>query len=214
MRGVPLRALPRADRALCGELATEAASRSSRLTAPGRYARQKPAGCSSNIVKVRVLSSAPARQARRTGRSDNQPNLQHLDRQSRQPSPCATNVRRNRRNQRPSPAPQKARMPPTTTGTIKRITDKGFGFIAAHGRHRVFFHQSACTSTPFDSMREGEQVTFTVGQGPKGPRAENIRPAVRGGRLRPDCDDPASCGCISRSGLRLRVAYQHMESEG
>ena len=36
------------------------------------------------------------------------------------------------------------------------------------------FHQSACTSTPFDSMREGENVTFTVGQGPKGPRAENV----------------------------------------
>jgi CspA family cold shock protein len=73
--------------------------------------------------------------------------------------------------------PWKARMPPTTTGTIKRITDKGFGFIAANDGTEYFFHQSACTSTPFDSMREGEQVTFTVGQGPKGPRAENVRPA-------------------------------------
>ena len=72
---------------------------------------------------------------------------------------------------------QKARMPPTTTGTIKRITDKGFGFIAANDGTEYFFHQSACTSTPFDSMREGEQVTFTVGQGPKGPRAENVKPA-------------------------------------
>jgi len=68
-------------------------------------------------------------------------------------------------------------MAPTTTGTIKRITDKGFGFIAAADGTEYFFHQSACTSTPFDSMREGEQVTFTVGQGPKGPRAENVRPA-------------------------------------
>ena len=76
-----------------------------------------------------------------------------------------------------NPAPQqKARMPPTT-GTIKRITDKGFGFIAAADGTEYFFHQSACTSTPFDSMREGEQVTFTVGQGPKGPRAENVQPA-------------------------------------
>ena len=63
------------------------------------------------------------------------------------------------------------------TGTIKRITDKGFGFIAAPDGTEYFFHQSACTSTPFDSMREGEQVTFTVGQGPKGPRAENVKPA-------------------------------------
>ena len=67
-------------------------------------------------------------------------------------------------------------MPPTT-GTIKRITDKGFGFIAAADGTEYFFHQTACTSTPFDSMREGEQVSFTVGQGPKGPRAENVTPA-------------------------------------
>ena len=67
-------------------------------------------------------------------------------------------------------------MPPTT-GTIKRITDKGFGFIAAGDGTEYFFHQSACTSTPFDQMREGDTVSFTVGQGPKGPRAENVRPA-------------------------------------
>ena len=62
----------------------------------------------------------------------------------------------------------------STTGTIKRITDKGFGFIAAPDGVEYFFHQSACTSTPFDSMREGDNVTFTLGQGPKGPRAENV----------------------------------------
>jgi CspA family cold shock protein len=72
---------------------------------------------------------------------------------------------------------QEQNMPPTTTGTIKRITDKGFGFIAAPDGTEYFFHQSACTGTPFDSLREGEQVTFTVGQGPKGPRAENVRQA-------------------------------------
>ena len=35
-----------------------------------------------------------------------------------------------------------------TTGTIKRITDRGFGFIAAPDGVEYFFHQSACTSTP------------------------------------------------------------------
>jgi CspA family cold shock protein len=65
----------------------------------------------------------------------------------------------------------------STKGTIKRITDKGFGFIATPEGVEYFFHQSACTSTPFDSMREGENVTFTIGQGPKGPRAENVVPA-------------------------------------
>jgi CspA family cold shock protein len=64
-----------------------------------------------------------------------------------------------------------------TNGTIKRITDKGFGFIAAADGTEYFFHQSACTSTPFDSLRLGEGVTFTVGQGPKGPRAENVKAA-------------------------------------
>ena len=63
------------------------------------------------------------------------------------------------------------------TGTIKRITDRGFGFIAAPDGVEYFFHQSACTSTPIDSMREGDSVTFTLGQGPKGPRAENVTPA-------------------------------------
>jgi CspA family cold shock protein len=64
-----------------------------------------------------------------------------------------------------------------TNGTIKRITDKGFGFITTPDGTEYFFHQSACTSTPFDSMREGENVKFTIGQGPKGPRAENVVPA-------------------------------------
>ena len=63
-------------------------------------------------------------------------------------------------------------------GTIKRmVSDKGFGFVMAEDGSEYFFHQSACTSTPFDSMREGQAVTFERGQGPKGPRAENVQPA-------------------------------------
>ena len=53
----------------------------------------------------------------------------------------------------------------TTNGTIKRITNKGFEY---------FFHQSACAGTPFDDLREGQTVSFTVGQGPKGARAEHV----------------------------------------
>lgn len=64
----------------------------------------------------------------------------------------------------------------TMNGTIKRITDKGFGFIAAADGTEYFFHQSACASTRFDDLREGQSVSFTVGQGPKGPRAENVNP--------------------------------------
>jgi len=62
------------------------------------------------------------------------------------------------------------------TGTIKRlVSDKGFGFIVTSDNAEYFFHSSACASDPFDSLREGQNVTFDVGQGPKGPRAENVR---------------------------------------
>ena len=62
------------------------------------------------------------------------------------------------------------------TGTIKRIvSDKGFGFILAPNSVEYFFHSSACASEPFDSLREGQDVTFEVEQGPKGPRAANVR---------------------------------------
>jgi cold shock protein len=55
----------------------------------------------------------------------------------------------------------------STTGTIKRKTDKGFGFIAAADGREYFFHQSGCVGTRFDDLREGQRVSFTVGQGPK-----------------------------------------------
>jgi cold shock protein len=64
----------------------------------------------------------------------------------------------------------------SATGTIKRlIADKGFGFIAANDGAEYFFHSSAVQSVPFDSLRQGQTVTFEIGQGPKGPRAENVR---------------------------------------
>jgi cold shock protein len=63
----------------------------------------------------------------------------------------------------------------TMNGTIKRLTDKGFGFIVASDGNEYFFHQSACSGVPFDELREGQPVTFERGQGPKGPRAENVR---------------------------------------
>ena len=60
-------------------------------------------------------------------------------------------------------------------GTIKRLTDKGFGFIAIDGEQDMFFHLSACSGVHFDELTEGQRVLFEVGQGPKGPRAENVR---------------------------------------
>ncbi|MCP4170427.1 MAG: cold shock domain-containing protein [Fuerstiella sp.] len=60
-------------------------------------------------------------------------------------------------------------------GTIKRITDKGFGFIEDGTGKDMFFHSSALEDVRFDELREGQQVSYNVGQGPKGPRAENVR---------------------------------------
>ncbi len=61
------------------------------------------------------------------------------------------------------------------TGTIKRVmSDKGFGFVASEAGTEYFFHQSACNGVQFDELREGQAVTFEEGEGPKGPRAEDV----------------------------------------
>ena len=61
-------------------------------------------------------------------------------------------------------------------GKVKRlVSDKGFGFILAEDGNEYFFHQSACTGMRFDDLREGQEVTFNKGQGPKGPRAEDVK---------------------------------------
>ena len=59
-------------------------------------------------------------------------------------------------------------------GTIKKLTDKGFGFIEGD-RGDIFFHCSSLEGTSFDELREGQTVEYTEGQGPKGVRAENVR---------------------------------------
>ncbi len=61
-------------------------------------------------------------------------------------------------------------------GTIKRLTDKGFGFIETPDSDQdMFFHMSACNGCEYDQLNEGQRVSFDVGSGPKGPRAENVQ---------------------------------------
>ncbi len=60
-------------------------------------------------------------------------------------------------------------------GTIKRLTDKGFGFIETGSGKDLFFHMSAVEGTRFEDLKQGQRVSFTEGQGPKGPRAENVK---------------------------------------
>jgi CspA family cold shock protein len=61
-------------------------------------------------------------------------------------------------------------------GTIKRLTDKGFGFIQTASGVDVFFHMSNVEGVSFNELRQGQRVSFVEGSGPKGPRAENVRP--------------------------------------
>jgi CspA family cold shock protein len=61
-------------------------------------------------------------------------------------------------------------------GTIKKlITEKGFGFIEGD-RGDIFFHHSAVVGTTIEELREGQSVEYEEGRGPKGPRAENVKP--------------------------------------
>jgi CspA family cold shock protein len=62
-----------------------------------------------------------------------------------------------------------------TEGTIKRLTDKGFGFISTASGKDIFFHQSALVGVTIEELHQGQKVTFTEGEGPKGPRAEEVR---------------------------------------
>ncbi len=60
-------------------------------------------------------------------------------------------------------------------GTIARLTDKGFGFISIAGQEKdLFFHSNELVGITFDALREGDKVTFEVGQGPKGPNAVKV----------------------------------------
>ncbi len=59
-------------------------------------------------------------------------------------------------------------------GTIKKLTEKGFGFIEGE-RGDIFFHHSSVEGESYESLREGQKVEYTEGRGPKGPRAENVK---------------------------------------
>ena len=61
-------------------------------------------------------------------------------------------------------------------GKIKKlIADKGFGFIDGE-RGDLFFHHSALEGVSIEALQIGQTVAYEEGRGPKGPRAENVRP--------------------------------------
>ncbi len=61
------------------------------------------------------------------------------------------------------------------TGTIKTLTDRGFGFIAREGEVKdLFFHSKDLSGVTFDELKVGDVVTFEVVDGEKGPSAKSV----------------------------------------
>ena len=63
-------------------------------------------------------------------------------------------------------------------GTIKTLTEKGFGFItvdgAAEGEKDLFFHSNALVGVAYEDLQVGDKVTFEKEDSPKGPNATNV----------------------------------------
>ncbi|MFA5925397.1 MAG: cold shock domain-containing protein [Parcubacteria group bacterium] len=60
-------------------------------------------------------------------------------------------------------------------GTIKKLTDRGFGFITVDGSDKdLFFHSKELQGVEFNDLKEGDKVQFEVSEGPKGPNATNV----------------------------------------
>ena len=64
------------------------------------------------------------------------------------------------------------------TGTIARLTDKGFGFIKIEGESKdLFFHSNELQGVSFDALREGDVLNFEIAEGQKGPNAVKVSKA-------------------------------------
>jgi len=67
---------------------------------------------------------------------------------------------------------------PRCKGKIKKmVRDRGFGFIRGDDGKEVFFHRSGLNAAEYDNLNEGDLVEYVVQEGPRGARAENVRPA-------------------------------------
>ncbi|MCK5061826.1 cold shock domain-containing protein [Candidatus Parcubacteria bacterium] len=63
-------------------------------------------------------------------------------------------------------------------GTIKKLTDKNFGFISQDGADKdLFFHANELVDVDFSELREGDAVTFEVTDTPKGQAAVQVKKA-------------------------------------
>ncbi len=61
-------------------------------------------------------------------------------------------------------------------GTIKKLTDRGFGFIAVEGQEKdLFFHSKSLVGVQFNELKEGDTVSFETETTPKGPAAIDVK---------------------------------------
>ena len=60
-------------------------------------------------------------------------------------------------------------------GTIRRLTDRGFGFINTEEEKDLFFHRNDLQGVAFESLTEGQEVEFEVERTDKGLNAKNVR---------------------------------------
>ncbi|MDP3052635.1 MAG: cold shock domain-containing protein [bacterium] len=60
-------------------------------------------------------------------------------------------------------------------GIIKKLTDKGFGFITVDGEEKdLFFHGNELKGVKFEELKEGDRLSFDKTDSPKGPNATNV----------------------------------------
>jgi len=67
------------------------------------------------------------------------------------------------------------------TGTIKTLTDRGFGFISREGEEKdLFFHSKDLSGVTYEELKVGDVLSFDVVDGEKGPSAKNVTRAEGG----------------------------------
>ncbi len=60
-------------------------------------------------------------------------------------------------------------------GTIKTLTDKGFGFITIEGEEKeLFFHSNELKGVTYEDLKEGDKMSFEKVDSEKGPNAINV----------------------------------------
>ena len=76
-------------------------------------------------------------------------------------------------------------------GIIKKLDDRGFGFITLEGKKDIFFHANDCSEGNFKDMHEGDAVSFETASSEKGPKAINVVLDMGGSQEAADMDESA-----------------------